>query len=75
MDKKETAMRLLNLIGLIEMLDRETKKATDGAPSFCDMDDYKESKGILGRAAIGILRQKRGEEDDRNERNGLSERP
>lgn len=57
MDKKEMAMRLLNLIQINDMLDMEIKKTTDGAPSFCDMDDYKESKAILQKAAIGILRK------------------
>ena len=57
MDKKEMATRLLNLINFTDMLDRETKKQTDGKPSFCDMDDYKKSKEILQKAAISILRK------------------
>lgn len=57
MDKKEMAVKLLNLIQFNDMLDMEIKKVTDGKPSFCDMDDYQESKNILQKAAIGILRE------------------
>lgn len=57
--KREMAEKLLNLIDVIDMLDREAKRQTDGKPTFSDMDDYRESKAILGRVAIGILRKEK----------------
>lgn len=58
MDKQEMAMRLLYLIHVNDMLDKEYKKATDGRPSFSDMKDFKESRDILQKACIEILTKK-----------------
>lgn len=57
MEKKEIAERLLNLIAFNDMLNGEIKKQNDGAPTFSDDPEYKESKAILTRAAIGILKK------------------
>lgn len=64
MDKKEMAIRLLNIIAFNDMLDREVKKQTDGEPSFCDMEDYKQSKSILQKACLGILSDKEKNKND-----------
>lgn len=56
MNKREIATRLLNLIAFNDMLDREIKEMSDGKPTLCDDEDYKQSRNILERSAIGILR-------------------
>lgn len=62
MSREDLAERLLEMIFITDMIDRDIKIHNDGKPTFCDNEDYRESKAILQKAAIRILRKAR--EDD-----------
>lgn len=52
---KEMAIRLLNLISLMDSLNSRIKHLSDGETTFFDSDECKESVNILSKVAFASL--------------------